>query len=246
MYTGPVPSSVWKATLRAAHAHLLAIGEVTYAASTLQDSFYQIFLLVISMERRFDDPRYQVFSKGIFQDHALAIWHSLQSDHHQREMALAALVSLPSHLKLRRTIKSLQWAKTKASKLAEYRNLLAHTPIKFRWDDRKSTLVPVFSGHGMRKAHQRKLELVGGLQLWRTIRNDLLNLSNYVDGVCAQCERLGLADRGVDLVGPSRTWPGKPRLRSLRRLHEISTRSSPPASPTARRPRRRPASKRSP
>jgi hypothetical protein len=42
--------------------------------------------------------------------------------------------------------------------------------------------------------------------LWRALRNDLLNLSKYVDAVFEQGRRLDVESRGAELVGVPKTW----------------------------------------
>jgi hypothetical protein len=233
--------SIWNRSLLAAREHLIVLGEVTHAASLVQDSFYRVFALAISLERP------DKFGAGIrFHDHALAIWHSVQSDQQQREMAMAALTSVPTKLKLKPVIARLTWAKTQMVALSGYRNLLAHNPVMFSGKPkgkRGVVWVPSFGGYSTRPLHKKRLELIGGLRFWRTLRNDLLALSDYVKDVFEQGRRLDVESRGAELMDVPKTWPGRPRLRSLKHLREIDQMSR-PALPRAKRRNRRKASRR--
>src|SRR6266699_1508466 len=115
-----------KATLKAAKKHTAAQGEVVNAANLLHDEFFQLFLVAMSLERA---ERWSAWIR--FYGHAIAIWHVVQSDSVQRQMAMAAISSVPTSLKLVRAIEALSWAKNTADTLAGYRNILAHNPVKF-------------------------------------------------------------------------------------------------------------------
>jgi hypothetical protein len=235
-------NSVWKRTLVAARPHLILLGEVVHASSLLQDSFFRVFALAISLERPDE------FGAGIrFHGHTLAIWHSIQSDQQQREMAFAAITSVPTTLNLRPLIERIKWAKKHATEMSGYRNLVAHNPVMFSGKQKGKRIhwEPSFGGYSTRPLHQQKLKLIADLRLWRTLRNDLLNLSKYVDALFEQGRRLDVESRGAELVGVPKTWPKRPQLRSLPRLKAIDLTLS-PASRSAKRRTRRGASRRSP
>ena len=228
-------NQVWDRSLLVARKHVIALGEVVHASSLLQDSFYQIFSLAISLERP------AIWSASItFHGHANAIWHSGTSDQQQREMAFAAISSLPIETSLSQLIKRLKWAKTKAAKLNEYRNLIAHNPITFRVKQKGKSLKwqATFGGQGIRPLHQQRIELIGGLRFWRTLRNDLLNLHDYVHDLMGQGRRIAMEAQKIDFIGVPKTWPNKPRLRSLKRLQEIDQKLSPAARSSKKRTRR--------
>src|ERR1700681_2077024 len=89
-------STIWKNTHAAARNHLIVQGEVMNATNILQDAFYGTFSVAVSLERQVE------FAAEIkFHGHALAIWHVVQNDAQQREMAVAALSTVPTKLKLK-------------------------------------------------------------------------------------------------------------------------------------------------
>jgi hypothetical protein len=206
-------AAVWESSLAAARAHIISQGEVIYAYNLLQDRFFNIFLLAIALERP-EKP-----SPGIrFYSHALAMWHVLQSDNQQRKLALAALSSIPTSLNLKPGLKRLEWARVKADKLAEYRNLLAHNTIMFRgqFKGKKVVMAPQFGGNSTRPAHRKKLDAIKGHRFWRTLCIDILNLSDYVEFCGRHIYGLDYQRRNVQVIGMQKTWPGRPRLKSLR------------------------------
>lgn len=205
-------------TLAAAKDYITAQGEMVYAANMLQEAYYETFRVALSLERPDE------FGAEIrFHQHALEVWHTIQSDSSQREMALTAIASVPSSLKLGPAIRRLRWATTKAGKLAAYRNIIVHSPIMFtaKQAGRRLKWVPVLGASGTRPAHKSRLRMIGGLQLWRTIRSDILRLSDYVDNVNQKIRHMEVARTGGALIGVSGSWPKRPPLRSLPRLQEI-------------------------
>ena len=240
----PAKSSGWAKTLKAARKHTTLQGEVLHGANLLHDRFFAVFAIALALEREDGWS-----STNQFHDHAVAIWHSVSADSAQREMALAAISTVPTQIKLGPAIARLQWAKKKASKLAEYRNLLAHNPVMFRGAQTKTGKivgVPTFGGHGIRARHRAQLDLMGGLSIWRTIRNDFLNLSLYVEDVYVRIQHLMMgAEEGAILYNAPKSWPGRPRLRSLPRLLEIERKLAQAAPQATQRIRQR-ALRRSP
>jgi hypothetical protein len=103
-------------------------GYVVNSANLLQDAFYRIFQVPLSLER---DEAAASGGTNRFHDHASAIWNVVLADSLQRDMAMAAISSVPTTLKLAGAIRRLKWASTAAIKLANYRNILAHNPIVF-------------------------------------------------------------------------------------------------------------------
>jgi hypothetical protein len=194
----------WKQSLEAAKKYTSAQGEVVHAANLLQDAFFGVFRLALSMER----------SSGLTRlmsgNQALAIWHIVQNDGAQRDMALTAISTVPTELKLDRAVKALAWAKRKADRLAGYRNLIAHSPVMFRIAlGKRRGFVPVFD--------RSRLDLIEGLGFWRLLRNDLLKLSAYVAEVIYQIQQIDEARGGVRR-GSHFPWPRRPRLPSFARL----------------------------
>jgi hypothetical protein len=226
----------WRRPLTDAKNYITAQGEMVYAANMLQESYYELFRVALSLERPDE------FGAEIrFHQQALAIWHIVQSDSSQREMALSAIASVPSRLRLAPAIRRLQWATNKAGKLATYRNILIHNPIMFATKPAEGPLkwVPVLGSGGSRPAHKSRLRMIGGLGLWRTIRSDLLRLSDYVHNVNQQIRRMEAARFGATLMGVPVSWPKRPLLRSLPRLREIDTQLEQESQKAKRRTRRR-------
>jgi len=229
------PAILWERNLLAARTQIISQGETIYAFNLLQDRFFNIFLLAIALERPDE------FSAGIrFYDHALAMWHVLQSDNQQRKLALAAISSVPTSLNLKHGLKRLEWARIKADKLAEYRNLLAHNTIMFRGRQKgnETAFVPEFGGNSTRPIHRQRLGAIKGRRFWRSLCMDLLNLSDYVQFCGRHIYVLDYQRRNVDVIGMPQTWPKRPRLRSLPLIRRLEA-SLPKAAGAKHRGRRR-------
>jgi hypothetical protein len=224
-----------KLSLQAAKKHTLAQGEVVHAANLLQDAFFALFRLALSLER----PD-EFAAQARFYNHALAIWHIIQADGLQRDMALAAISTVPTSLKLDRAIKGLAWAKRRADRLAAYRNLIAHSPVMFQYAEKgkRRGLFPVFGGHSLRPVHKTRLDLIEGLGFWQMLRDDLLRLTAYVDGVTFWIAEMDAQSHDTELLGSPGAWPRRPRLPSFARLLAIEAQLE-QAARRAKRPRRR-------
>lgn len=206
------------AAFTAAKRHILAQGEVIQAANLLQDAFYELFRIALSMDR--SEP---LVAEIQFHDHALSIWHVIRSDTQQREMALIAISTVPIGINIKPALSRLKWADKQARKLYDYRNILAHTPIMFRARPKGRTLkwVPVLGGQSTRKITNSRLGLVKNLIFWQMIRNDLLKLCDYVTDINNQIRNRYYAHHGAQLVGTSSRLPRRPRLGSAKQLHKI-------------------------
>ncbi len=158
--------------LPAAQKLILAQGEVIYANNLLHDRFFRLFNIALSLQRPDE------FGAHIrFYNHASAIWHVSQSDNQQRIMAFAAISTVPTKLNLKPVIKRLEWARAKADKLAEYRNIIAHNTIMFRGVDVKGNriiFVPQFGSDITRPIHRAKLTHINR-RFWATLRTDFLS-----------------------------------------------------------------------
>src|SRR2546421_6111974 len=152
-----------------AKEHIRIQGEVIYAANRLQDAFYSIFLTAMSLERP-DEFGAQIR----FHHHALALWHALQSDSSQRDMAMTAIATVPTKLKLSPALHRLRWAKRQTELLWMYRNILTHTQVLFtqNLDSKTLKLVPIFRSHSTRPTHARRLDALSKLAICRGLRND--------------------------------------------------------------------------
>ena len=212
------PQSKWGPTLAAARKHIIAQGEVIYAHNLVHDEFFKTFLIALSLERGDE------FGADVrFYDHAMAIWHTSQSDSQQRKMALAAISTVPAKkIKLKAMVQRLEWARKRTDKLAEYRNLLAHNPVTFRGMPKGKMIisVPQFGGYATKS--RDRLAQIKTLAFWATLRTDCLKLSEYLRAVnffvLAEDYR---TRRGAELIGAPKTLPDRPRLRSLRLMRQI-------------------------
>lgn len=221
-------------TLAAAKKYTAIQGEVIYAANLLQDAFFRVFLAAIGLDR---PDRLDMLIR--YNDHALAIWHTVPSDSLQREMACSAISTVPVEINLTGAIKRIKWAKDRAIKLGGYRNILAHSPVTFRATPLNGRIewLPYLGGHGTRPTHREKLDMVEGISLWNALRDDLLNLSDYVVATVKQVQRIDFEKRGARVVSVPDTWPDRPRLRSLPRLLALERKLNPQLA--KKRPRRR-------
>ena len=220
---------------------MLAQGGVVYGHNALHEAFFQTFRIAIGLERP------DKFAADLrFYDHALAIWHTTQSDNQQRKMALAALSTVPCQtVALAPAVRRLEWAKSRADKFAEWRNIVAHNPIMFQMVPKGKMMEAqaVFGGYITRKASRDRLAKVNGLAFWATLRNDLLNLSEYVRKVNGHILWLHAKAQGTNLVGAPKTWPDRPRLKSVHLIQTIEDSLNRGSRSPKRRARRRPSRK---
>jgi hypothetical protein len=197
-------------------------GEVVHAANRLHDDFFETFLIAISLGRA-EKPQAMFY----FYDHALAIWHVIQSDSSQRQMALQAIATVPTKLNLGTAISRLKWAKSKADALASGRNIIAHNPVNFRpqFDGPKGfRLVAAYGSASTRPAHRQRLDMIRGLGLWRSLRDDMLKLGEYVMGVNDYILTKRFVSWGLNpLPGMPSSLPHRPRLQSVARLQAIDS-----------------------
>src|ERR1051325_10421081 len=112
-----------------AKEYTVAQGAVINAESQLQDAFFGVFCLALSLERH--GLRASGGGASIFNAHALAIWHSIQSDTAQRQMAMRAISTLPTKLNLEPARYRLDWVMKALADLNMARNDLAHNWINF-------------------------------------------------------------------------------------------------------------------
>jgi hypothetical protein len=211
-------SSTWDRALAPFRPLIIAQGEVAYAYNLLQENFFAVFNLAMALER----PRDRVVT---FYPYALAIWHVSRSDRQQRELALAALANLPTTLNIKGGIDRLQWAEKQTEELAKYRNLIVHSPMKFSFvlkDGKMLTPSPRMGSDSTKPIDRRRLRLIENLRFWKGIRNDLLNLSDYVDFVCRQIAWREYEQRnGAPIPGARRAWPRRPKLPSVHQIYAI-------------------------
>ncbi|MGN6514677.1 MAG: hypothetical protein ACTHLR_02425, partial [Rhizomicrobium sp.] len=203
-------------------------------SNLLHSSFFLTFLIALSIGRVKHSGEVLQFT-----DHALSLWHVIQSDSVQRELAFNAISTVRSEKSLTRAVKRIKWALKQAADLGRARNIVAHSPVTFRAEigDTGFELVPGFGGFGGRVQHANMLKEIEGLSLWKQVRDDLLKLHTYVSELNIQTLNLaGLIVMEMPLV-----WPRRPLLRSVPRLREIDARLKQEAQQTVRRTRRRPS-----
>src|SRR5260370_617943 len=242
-------SSTWDTSVSAFRPEIIAHGEVSYAYNLLQESFFNVLYAALSLER----PE-GFATQPEFYSYVLAIWHVLTNDSLQRKLAMTALESLPTTLDIKGGIERLQWARKQTDKLVEYRNLIVHTPITY-WPRSEKTadamsknflLVPKIGGVSTRSINLRRLRRIKSVRFWKALRNDFLNLNDYVDFVLRQIwHRDYERQNGASVVGASRAWPRRPKLPCVHRI-EMIDRETKQATPIQSRPaRRRPSRGRS-
>lgn len=154
--------------------------------------------------------------------YALATWQVFQNDRQQRQLALTALANLPTMLDIKGGIVRLQWAQKQTDELAKYRNLIVHAPMKFLYtlkDGKLLSAAPSIGGASTKPIDRRRLRLIKSLRFWKGLRNDLLNLNDYVDWVTRRIAWIDYEKRrGGPIPGGPPSWPHRPRLPSIRRI----------------------------
>jgi hypothetical protein len=247
-------SSTWDRALAPFKHLIIAQGEVTYAYNLLQESFFNLFVLTLNLERP-PDACLPLAKKAKFYQHTLAIWHVSQNDRQQRQLVIAALASLPTTLDIKGGIARLEWAQKQTDKLSEYRNLIVHTPMRFRYPypltlkgKNLPTPIPDVGGFSTKPLNIRRLRLIKSTRFWKGLRNDLMNLNDYVDFVTRQIAWREYERRnGALVLGARHAWPRKPRLPSVRRIGLIENMAkNNPNAARSRRRRRRPSDERPP
>jgi hypothetical protein len=211
-------SSVWDSALAPFHHLTIAQGQVAYAHNLLQETFFNLFVLTMNLER----PPMSHAQKAKFYPYSLAMWHVLQNDRQQRQLAIAAIENLPTTLDIKGGIARLKWAQKQANTLADYRNLIVHAPMKFSWGFKDDKLTPPFAqigGFSTKPSHTKQLRLIKSPRFWKALRNDLLNLNDYIDFVTRQIAwREYERQNGAAVLGALHSWPRKPRLPCVRRI----------------------------
>jgi hypothetical protein len=172
-------SSTWDSALSGFRPLIIAQGEVSYAYNLLQESFFNAFTFTMAVERptRFSQ-------QPEFYSYVLELWHVFQNDKLQRQMVLIALGNIPTKLDIKSGVERLEWARRMADRLAEYRNLIAHTPVTYwpRGDvmSKNFLLVPKIGGLSTKPLNVGRLEQIKSVRFWKALRNDFLNLIDYV------------------------------------------------------------------
>ena len=215
-------SSTWDNALSIFRPLIIAQGEVAYAYNLLQETFFQLFVLAINLER---SPFISHTHKAAFYPYSLAMWHTLRSDRQQRDLAIAAMATLPTILNIKGGIARLEWAHKQADTLADYRNLIVHAPMRYLpriKGDKLTPPIPQIGGFSTKPSHRKQLRLIKSRLFWKALRNDLLNLNDYVDFVSRQIAfREYERQNGAPVFGAHRAWPHKPRLPCVRRIDLI-------------------------
>jgi hypothetical protein len=222
------------ATREDAERYILVQGAVVNAASLLQEAFYDLFRLALSLERQ------EAAASGAtvrFQKHAASIWEAIQSDAAQRKTAIAAIRTVPTQLKLAPALRRIGWVERTLDLLLSGRNYLAHNPITFsltRVRPEREWL-PVIGGGGTRETARRRFDVVEGTQLWQDIAYDLSLIAQLIRAINIQIQKMDAVSRDPSFRAHVRiSWPRKPQLRSLLRLRELDSRWQ--SRPKTRRP----------
>ena len=181
--------------------------------------------------------------KAKFYPYSLAMWHTSRSDRQQRNFALAAITNLPTVLDIKGGVARLEWAHKQADILADYRHLIVHAPMRFVPQIKGGKLtppIPQIGGASTKPSYRKQLRLIKPRYFWKALRNDLLNLNDYVDFVSRQIAwREYERQNGARIPGASHSWPHKPRLPCVRRIEmirkTINRQAAPVPSPGKRR-----------
>jgi hypothetical protein len=226
-------SAAWDQNLKPFREHVIALGEVLYAYNRFHDRYFDVLLAALILDR----PDSFNINAAAY-SYALALWNLYPNDRMQRDLAFVTLAELPTSLAIQKGIEGLKWAKTSAAKLSDYRNLIAHTPIR---NDRLivngialSILVPQMGGAATKPANTIKLANIKNLRFWKALRNDLLNLSDYVELVVHQILARDCDAKNGRPAGARRAWPHRPILRSIRQIAQTAV---PPTSASSSRSR---------
>lgn len=185
------------AELKTLRKHAERVGAAVLAWNELHSHLYMIFWYVVGLD-----------GHPMEDQMAPRIWHTIQSDKTQREMlGAAASVRLAKN---QAALKHLEWILDRAEKLAPYRNLGAHTPVKIYRStsdkirpDRWSTAVKMV----------RRYSLIDHKKFWRLLAGDLYALSHYTEWL------------EHSLWRPERMQPSirRPKLLSVPLIDEIAS-----------------------
>jgi hypothetical protein len=165
--------------------HARQTGEVTWAWNLLHAGFFHIFSALVSPSNK---------------KLASAVWHSIQSDKAQREMALASAEAILAPGT--RVLANIKWLKQKADLLSPFRNDAAHVLITMGLNERmKFQLWP--DPNTSRPAAVERLLRLPVASYWRKVRGDLFSLGVYA------------AMHADFLRSSSSRLPPRPRLSSV-------------------------------
>lgn len=248
----------WKTQIKETRSHSLVQGEIVSATNLLHEEFFLTFLISMGIGR--------IGEGGYFPwyDAARSVWHVIQSDKSQREMAVKSITKLPTSVFVGIPIgdileihSRILWAQKQADNLSVARNIVAHSPVTFRpvfrpkEDGEPVTrnqlrFVPTFGGSSTRREHSKRLDLIRGLKLWRGLRDDIMKVKEYVYEMnqyllfpaISQKDKTRSAFHAPSL-------PRKPRLSSLTRFQAIEAQLAREAQQQELSNRRRPSPKKS-
>jgi hypothetical protein len=242
-------SAVWDGALLPFRSLVIAQGEVGYAYNLLQESFFNLFVMAVGIER----PDIPPSEQAKFYPYALSMWHVFSNDRLQRQLAITALENLPTRLDIKDGIARLKWAKKQTDALSEYRNLIVHAPMLFRYryplERKRGKLpqpVPTIGGFSTKPDYAHRLRLIKSPRFWKALRNDLLNLNDYVDFVCRQIGWREYERKNGPIPGARNSWPHRPQLPCVHRIGLIRKTIDRLAGSTPSRGRRRRPSRAAP
>ena len=191
----PIKSAIQKyhniSQASAIEEHSGLLGESAWAWANLHLSYSFIFGFIVGHGK----------TTGI----GNVIWTSLASDRAQRD-TLANVLKC-GYLTNHRTTKQLIWSLSVTNKLAVYRNDMVHSATMFLHDEDGLRTMPSISGTPLSRL--MRLGETDTRKLLTHLRNDLVELSEYVDAVW----RIGSGTK----PGPS---PRRPVQRTLQLLQD--------------------------
>jgi hypothetical protein len=152
--------------------HAGQAGQIMWGWNFLQAGFFQIFHQVASPNNH---------------KLALTLWHTIQSDKAQREMALAAAAAvLPEGSKV---LADIDWLVKRAQDLSPFRNDSAHVGISLGgdWDEKGRFRMMVYPDEkSARPAAVDRLKAKPMEAYWRTVKGDLWVLGRFATSVAGR------------------------------------------------------------
>jgi hypothetical protein len=165
--------------------HARQTGEIMWAWNLLHAGFFHIFAAIVSPSNH---------------KAALAVWHSVQSDKAQREMAVAAAKSaLPVESRL---LKNIEWVGKRAEDLSHFRNDAAHVLITMGLNEKMKFQVWPDPNTAKPAAVERLLKKPVS-SYWETVRGDMFSLGVYT------------ALHADHIRTPQQKLPQRPRLLAI-------------------------------
>ncbi len=184
--------------------HAQKMGKIIWEWNSLHSHLFLIFWLLLGEHSGDEIPGEPSRQK------ALALWHTVQSDDLQRKMLLAVAnttKTLDSKIRVR-----LIWAIKMADVFAPYRNIIAHVPMSFEYEDEITFSMPDILSS--RPTALRRF-IYMSTDFWNDLADDLFVLGQYTEVI-----------RDALISNERFRWPRRPRLLCLPNILEVNRRIS--------------------